>query len=255
MESDPAPALSRGLEVLRLLVRDGRCGLERIAADTGYPKTSVLRLLTSLEHAGVVARDPVSKRYHALQRLVPWQHASDWRAAAAAALPALADAVGATAELYRWDATMVMIDRCAPETEGVTIQARVGFERDLRELDALAQIACVWGGHAMPAEPWAYRAGKPLPLDQNEARALLAAAEVTGVARDQDLNAWGVQRCAVPIVANGRLLGAVAVARSWVPDPVAAEQHIATALLASIERIQAATADDVAPDVAASSTR
>ena len=232
MDQDPAPALTRGLALLHLLEQDGRCSLEHLVAVSGYPKTSVLRLLASMERVGVVERDPVTKRYRALVRLVPSDgHAGDLRAIAAEALPLLAEASGATAELYAWDETMVMVDRCDPEGQGVRVHARVGFHRDLSELDALGQIACVWGGREPAADAWGYVAGRERRLGRARRRELLAAARDSGVARDNDLNGAGVLRLAAPLLdADGTLLGALAVARGWVPDVAATDRRIATLL-------------------------
>jgi DNA-binding IclR family transcriptional regulator len=238
MDQDPAPALTRGLALLRLLEQDGRCSLEQLVASSGFPKTSVLRLLASLEQAGAVGRDPLSKRYRALQRLVPCDEPdSRLRLGVAEVLPALAEATAATAELYVWGDTMVMVDRCEAEGQQLRIQARIGFRRDLSELDALGQIACVWGGHAPAPQAWAYVAGRPKRLSLARRRELLTVARAHGVARDNDLNGYGVLRLAAPLLAaDGSLLGALAIARSWVPDAAASDRAITSALRSHAER-------------------
>lgn len=68
--ADPAPALGRGIAILRHLEREGSCSLEQLARHFRWPKASLLRLTESLRQAGVVVRDPLSKRYRALVQLV-----------------------------------------------------------------------------------------------------------------------------------------------------------------------------------------
>ncbi|MFA7235915.1 MAG: helix-turn-helix domain-containing protein [Phycisphaeraceae bacterium] len=45
--NDPVPALGRGLAPLERLHRQGACSREQLAADSGWPKSSVMRLLRS----------------------------------------------------------------------------------------------------------------------------------------------------------------------------------------------------------------
>jgi hypothetical protein len=68
--TDPAPALGRGIAILRHLEQQGSCSLEQLARHFRWPKASLLRLTESLRQAGVVVRDPLSKRYRALVHLV-----------------------------------------------------------------------------------------------------------------------------------------------------------------------------------------
>lgn len=67
---DPAPALGRGIAILRHLELNGSCSLEQLARHFRWPKASLLRLTESLRRAGVVLRDPATKRYHSLVQLV-----------------------------------------------------------------------------------------------------------------------------------------------------------------------------------------
>ena len=68
--ADPAPALGRGIAILRHLEQEGSCSLEQLARHFRWPKASLLRLTESLRQAGVVVRDPLTKRYRALVQLV-----------------------------------------------------------------------------------------------------------------------------------------------------------------------------------------
>ena len=240
MENDPAPAIGRGLALLRILERDGRCSLEHVVAVSGFPKTSVLRLLTSLEAAGAVVRDDHTKRYRALLRLVVINDGGpDLRALVADRLPQLAQRVNAAVECYAWDGGMTMVDRCDPADGHIQVRARIGDGRDLIELDAVTQVACVWGDLAVAREAWTYVAGKRKRLTKQWSTQLLDQARETGVARDNDLNEHGILRHACPVLsADGRLLGALAVARTWVPDAKLVDRSIAQALQAAVADLQ-----------------
>jgi DNA-binding IclR family transcriptional regulator len=67
---DPAPALGRGIAILRHLDEQGSCSLEQLARHFHWPKASLLRLTESLRRAGVVQRDTTTKRYRSLVQLV-----------------------------------------------------------------------------------------------------------------------------------------------------------------------------------------
>ena len=71
MDSRPtAPALERGIQILRLLEHGEAKSLDFVANKTGVPKASAMRLLQTLVQANLVGRNP-DKTYRALSRLVP----------------------------------------------------------------------------------------------------------------------------------------------------------------------------------------
>jgi IclR family pca regulon transcriptional regulator len=58
-------ALLRGLSILSLFTRETQSfGLADITAATGLNKTTAFRILTTLEQAGYLRRDPDTRRYH-----------------------------------------------------------------------------------------------------------------------------------------------------------------------------------------------
>src|SRR5699024_8165583 len=60
----PAPALRRGLDVLRLLAsRPGPVSAGAIARDLGLPRSSVYELLTQLAEAGFAVHLPAQRRW------------------------------------------------------------------------------------------------------------------------------------------------------------------------------------------------
>jgi len=140
-DHDPAPALGRGIWLLRELGRQGPLTLEALAARSTWPKTSVARLLQSLEQSGLIARDGSTRAYHAQVRLVPTAVADEVLQHARQALPTLSKQTGQTAELYtpRPDG-LVMVDRSEPTDGEVHVRARVGFLRTPEELEAVLQV-------------------------------------------------------------------------------------------------------------------
>ena len=232
MKPSPAPALTRGIAVLRLLATEGSSSLEQIAAATDWPKSSLLRVLEALEMAGVVTRDPVSKRFSAIQQLVAMPGSGlDLRAACATPMPQLAESLGATVELHQWDgAVLTLIDRAEPEGERASVRARIGFRRNLDELDALTQVCIAWGGCRV----------RPTHAFEDDARrvrlTLRRTAEIVDLARERgfgaDLgcNSNGVSRQAVPLCTHSdELIGVLAVARGRLAEPGQAQPLLAAA--------------------------
>jgi DNA-binding IclR family transcriptional regulator len=218
--TDPAPALGRGLALLRKLVADGPCSLERLAGDTGWPKSSVLRLLTSLEAADVVARDPVTRRFRAIARLVPAERHDQLRERWLAVSASIAEDAGHTLELYRFvGGSLVMTDRHEPEDAAVSVKARIGFQRDLTELDALARIALALGvpRDHWPSDAWRWSAGRRLPLKPAQRSRLVSAAADAGAATDEEPNTHSVRRYAAAVLDQRKLVAAVALAQVCSP--------------------------------------
>lgn len=203
---DPSPALTRGLHLLQLLCRDGHASLEKLAQTTGWPKSSVFRLLASLEAFGAIERDRADRRYRACLRLVPFAPvADDMRARATAELRPLCNACGHTVELFAWSGgELVMLDRCEPEGREVAVRARIGWRPDMSELFALPIAVLAWGGDAADARPlkqkfwyWQNAVRKPVPAAQ--ARKHIQAARAAGITMCLGPNFHGVRRYVVPL--------------------------------------------------------
>lgn len=67
---EPVVALSRGLDVLRLVNALGEASVADIARQTGLHRATVVRMLETLEHAGYVMRRSESTRYLATGRVL-----------------------------------------------------------------------------------------------------------------------------------------------------------------------------------------
>ena len=116
--SIPAPALARGLQLLDQLAVDGQASLEKLAARNGWPKSSVLRFLQTLEQAGAVLQDPASRHWRALKHLQPLEPPSlPPLEQVRKQLPGLAQGTGHCAELYLWQGNRLrLIDRAEPDS-------------------------------------------------------------------------------------------------------------------------------------------
>jgi len=238
--TDPAPALSRGLAVLRALAPDGPQTLEQLARASGWPKSSLLRLLRSLAAFGAVRRDPATKRYHALLTLTPLGDAGPGLLEQAApALDALCSAAGQTTELYAWgDGALTMIDRREPEAALVSVRARIGFQRDLSELEALSQVVHAFGGkRRLPARPWAWRRGRRADLNAATAEKAVADAKRKGVGIDLGVNDYGIRRYAAPLLSGDNLRGELAIAQFCTPRDTRPSNKLRDAVRDAAQRL------------------
>jgi len=218
--ADPAPALSRGLAVLRALATDGPQTLEQLAHASGWPKSSLLRLLRSLAAFGAVRRDASTKRYHALLTLAPLGDAGPGLLEQAApVLDGLCAETAQTTELYAWgDGALTMIDRREPEDALVSVRARIGWRRDLSELEALSQVVHAFDASVkLAGKPWAWRGGRRSALSRTAARQAVAEAKRRGVGIDLGVNEYGIRRYAAPLLAGDRLRGVLALAQFCTP--------------------------------------
>lgn len=226
-----APALARGLALLEDLSADGPRSLEHLARDHAWPKTSVLRLLQTLEEAGAVARDPASKRWMAVKRLVPDQQDAGERARLGALLAQLAEATGGTAEWWvAGGPGLVLAARHEPEAGEVTVRARIGFRRALDELEAVTAAACAAGLAQPDGSCWRWRDGRRCPASAAETADLLAQVRAhDGLAWDAASNPQGVVRVARawPGTQPRGILAVALVPTGWPGSPPAA---VATAL-------------------------
>ncbi|WP_432798199.1 helix-turn-helix domain-containing protein [Poriferisphaera sp. WC338] len=215
---DPAPALTRGLVVLRLLGHEGSMTLAEVATKTGWPKSSLMRLLQSLTASGVVDRDGLTRRYHAVVRLIPTRsEVEELRRAASGRMTPLSEAIGHTVELHHFDGYQLeMIDRCEPRELEVSARARIGFKRDLREVDALTQIVKAYGSPSVewPTDGyWAWQDGDKQQVDTISITNMTQTVHRTQIGIDLGYNYGGVMRIATPVLgANGKLVGVLAVA-------------------------------------------
>lgn len=235
LDADPAPALSRGLRLLELLGVEGQQSLEQLARKTGWPKSSVLRYLNALSLAGAAAQDNASLKWKALKRLQPLvlEHDSIM-GRARRSLSALAEASGQCVELYdTGSGQAVLVDRAEPEQVEVAVLARIGFVRDLSELEAIAALCFAFDAERLPRRAlWRWEKGEMRPVAAKTRDAVIARARRQTLSRDHDFNSNGIRRMALPLMESGKLRGVVAVAQRQTPrakaEAVAIEQVLKT---------------------------
>lgn len=203
---DPAPALTRGLEILRRLNRDGPSTLGQLARANGWPKSSTARLLVALERAGVILRGPLDGRVRAAVALVPLAAAEDaLQAWSGAPLIRLCQASGHTVELYACrNGRLAMVDRSDPEDAEARVWARIGWEPDPTELTAVTQLQLVFGRRdtqlQQRTDVWAWRNGERRSVRGARLKALLNRVRHEAFAACLDRNPRGVVRYAIPVL-------------------------------------------------------
>ncbi|MFW5830082.1 MAG: helix-turn-helix domain-containing protein [Planctomycetota bacterium] len=239
MEQDPAPALGRGLRLLQQLGQSGAMSLERLSAECDIPKSSCVRLLRSLQLAGMVHRDPVSKRYLAVQRLVPVQLGpAAFQQRLRDEMLAIVEAWGCTAEFWQpRDRGIALVERCEPESAEVRILARIGFPRDLEELEAVARSWLAWQP-IRSRRYWRWN-GDDLQeaLTPEQVRSLLEQVRTRGWTVDEQPNKNRVRRLAAPIRTEAVFIGVLAVAALHLPSEparLAADLQAASTRLATL---------------------
>jgi DNA-binding IclR family transcriptional regulator len=219
---DPAPALSRGLRLLRRLAVEGQGSLDQLARREGWPKSSTLRYLRALEAAGTVRRDAASKVYFLEEQLVPVAGAGEdaltprWRSV----LNETAEATGHCTEWYALQPRRVVLrERADPVLAEVQVQARIGFRRDLRECEATSLLYFAFSGTPREAEDvsWRWEGGKRRGVEPAERERLVEQVRKRGLAVDHGFNLNGVRRWGIPVVAAGRLAGILTVAQRQTP--------------------------------------
>ncbi len=243
---DPCPALTRGVLLLNRLCTDGPSSLEKLAATTGWPKSSVFRLLATLEALGAVERDPTDRRYRAVLRLVPFAPvAEDIRARALEALKKLCAPAGHTVELFaNLGGQLTMIERCEPEGHEVAVRARIGWRPDPTEAFALTFAHLAWADDAQPgrARYWQWNAGVRQPVSAAELRKRVELAREQQIAICAHPNTYGVRRYAVPVRdASGNLWGVLAIAAVPAPLKGAAHERLVRLVLNAAQALNRST--------------
>jgi DNA-binding IclR family transcriptional regulator len=219
MTETSAPALVRGIEILRLLDGKEAISLEDIAALTGFPKSSLTRLLGALEALDLLARDSRTKKYLAVARLVRITETDQaFGERLRDALSALANATGHAAEFYLPGETgMVMTARAEPARGEVGVRARVGYVRGwVGELESAAILGNAFfreaGDYAREGF-WKYNGSEKQFIGKEEVSDQLEKAKKRGWCEDLTANPYGVKRTGAVVLSQGKPVGALVVAR------------------------------------------
>lgn len=216
-----APALSRGLALIGLLEREAPLSLDGLATHLSLPKASLLRLLGTLLDVGLIRKNP-DRTYEALWALRPLHDPrSLFRERVAAALPALAEATGCTAEWYELrEGGLELVLQTHPDRE-LRIQAQPGFLRAWRpELEAVACLGYAFAPAAPPPTGLKryFDDGVFRKISIRVTAALVEESRREGLASDSSFNSHGIRRHAIAACVpekGGLFLGVMAVAEAF----------------------------------------
>ncbi len=245
MPPPSAPALRRGIAVLRLLAAQGPFSLEEIARETGFPKSSLLRILRALVDLDLVARPASTKQYRATAQLVPLRVSG--RAFAEAlgrTLETLAADTGQTAEWYvPGPDGMVMVRRAEPSRGEIWVMARIGFLRPWRgELDAPAALGLAFF-REMPSGGgwWTYDAKRArMRLKRTDVARRIARARADESMADPHCNPNGVRRTSALVRHRDEPAGVLALAESVPTGRAEGQSRYCDQLLAAARRLSGA---------------
>ena len=223
-EKSSAPALTRGILVLRFLVQHGESSLEKLAKALSIPKSSLIRILGVLIDLGLVAREKQNDSYYALQQSIAIVPTADrLRENIRDALRGIAKDMQQTAEWYVVvEGRLILLDRVEPLDKEVKILARIGFIRVWNdEIEAVSSIGYAWECAPLSTDEkfWLYHGdGIRKSLSLSQAQSLIEKIRIKGCASDRFFNINGVRRIAVPVVFDGKLEGILAAAEFLTPN-------------------------------------
>lgn len=235
-----APALVRGVEILRWLEAAPGSALDRIARELPYPKPSIHRLLGTLAALGLVEKMP-GARYRALQVLRSGTGGGQALVELLEGeMAGLVRRTGCTVEYYEGGREgMVLRRQSHPEGE-IRVVARPGFVRPwLDELDAVATLALAGapGAPRLKSMRGYVADGVCERLPWRVVRARVAEARRRGLATDPAYNENGVRRTAAVVFAPG-WAGILAVAVPFRFAATPAPAVVEAALMEAVARIR-----------------
>jgi DNA-binding IclR family transcriptional regulator len=231
-----APALERGIQILRLLGEHGAFSLEELSRRLELPKSSVLRLTETLQQLGLVERR-ADKKFCALAVLLPNSAEEERRRLLISEwLTERAEETGCTIEWYEWNRThsaLEIVQRREPPTGDVIVRARQGFTRVLtEELEAVSQVALAFGRISPSSTHWQWKLAESGMVQEPvvDAAMILRGVKQIGFGLDSNCNIHGVRRLAFPFMAGANLIAVAAVALTFRPDGEKALLSMADAL-------------------------
>ncbi len=229
MAESSAPALTRGVRILQLLEDRRARLLEEIASETGYPKSSLTRLMETLVNLELIKRDPSTRKYTPCCILLPIQErAESIDNRLRPILGDLANRSSCTAEWYMPSENgMILIRRAEPADGEVSVIARIGYQRGWTgELEAVAAVGNAFF-HDREDHSGFCSAGRHRPLSSAEAKAIIDSVRERGSVVDTEWNSNGVRRAAVIVKQRSIPVGVLAIAESMRPTPkLSPDEHL-----------------------------
>lgn len=242
-----APAVHQAVEVMELLIGSGSMSLARIAGQTGFSKSTLLRVLETLEDHGWVSRDSEEKTF---ESQVVVRSKSDIANYPEQRIQEIIDDLCAktnhTVEWYQIkDKYVEITQRREPVDRAVRIKAKLGFQRSFStELDAVIRIAAAVGVvDCRKFEPEAgykfYKNGEYVHIPLEESLELVSKVDDSLLTYDPEWNNFGIRRHAVGVKdGTGKLAGILAIATSFTPKADAEIDRINDQLRDSGRRLE-----------------
>ena len=217
----PAPALERGIAILNILNSGESYSLETISKKLKLPRSSLLRLLSTLQRCGWIQRNE-DKHYHTLITIQPIdsKQSTDWISYRNLILQKLGNECELTIEWFEVEKKLArIIWRHEPTDKVVQVKARLDFCRHLRgEIDAIARLLLKHSNHKPGPEAWVYKDGDEIKIKNNELKTLPWSKGEPNIAYDTEYNSNGVRRIAFLLdQSKGRPAGIVSLAESYTP--------------------------------------
>ena len=218
------PGLERGIHILEILADGHERSLEELVRVSGYPKTSVLRILDTLSGLSLVQRDPVTKFYRGLKKLLPLGEGSQtFDQVIADKLTELARKHGQTMEWYTLeeDGIMAMTQRSEPEHANIRVLARIGYKRNwISELESVTAISWAFlrPGQSLPAFYDYNDQGLKRDISSEEASQRIEQALQDRQSVDSNYNPNGIRRIASAVLHRNRLIGILVMATCFTPQ-------------------------------------
>lgn len=223
--SGNAPALERGILLLKILDDGQSRSLEELTTLSGLPKPSVLRMAETMVRMGLIYRDEQNKRFQALVRLTAIGSGDQsFLKQLRHEMSALSHATGQTVEWYvPAREGMALTEQFFPVDSVVVVRARIGFLRSWSgEFEAVGMAARAFSDEAsqipMPDNMWRYHAdGERADLSSSEIDGLIEKTRANQIAIDDEYNSHGVRRLACGVFRDQRIAGVLSVAIVFSP--------------------------------------
>ena len=203
---------------MQALQKQSPLSLDELSQLVDSPKSSLLRILSSLQQHGWVKRN-AQKRYVPMIQLAPLEQAKNWDTLLVERLSDLGRMLDLTVEWYLLKAEQAVLSwRFEPEWSPVHIRAQVGFVRGIQgEVDAVVRTLLKSTRLEPGTSNWVYQQGEPSPISPGQLRKEVKAMN-SRIAGDSEYNSNGVRRLAVSVLdQNGDVKGIIALAESFTP--------------------------------------
>ncbi len=253
--SHQIPAIDRGIDVIEAIAASGRAPISDLSARLRIPRSTVYRLLNSLQARGVVTRDAdgsygLGPWLLRMARAVP--AGPDLPTLARPVLERLADAVDNAAKLSVRDGDEALVVAVAPSPRGYGLNVQVGRRFPLHAGAASKMLLA----HATDALPRRLaRLTRQTISDRALLLAELAHIRAEGVAEDRGEFAEGICAIAAPVMDATGGCPAVVSVPFLAAEPAWRIREIRRAVIAAARELTAALGGGVPADQPAARSR